>query len=312
MRTGISASRPNFFIIGAPKCGTSALAKYLSEHRQVYFSVPKEPFYWCFDFPKLAHEIGLSSLDDYLKLFSDAKEDQIAVGEGSTRYLRSEVAVKEIMNFNPASKFIIMIRNPIEVVQAYHMEQYYSCHESEKDFTVAWALQETRARGSHIPRGCREPKFLQYKEVVSFAEQIQRVYDNVPKDQVELVLFDDFKADARRVYQNVCRFIGVEQDGRTSFERVNSAHAHRYQWIAKLVLTPPAPLEKFVLRIRRRFWGQNSGLIPWIKSKLNRPIDGRVLPAEFMEQLQSELAPEIDKLETLVGRDLNEWRVSRR
>ena len=63
------------------------------------------------------------------------------VGEGSTRYLRSLNAVPNIIKFNPNAKFIAMLRNPLDVVQAFHMEQVYVLQEDQIDFAKAWKLQ---------------------------------------------------------------------------------------------------------------------------------------------------------------------------
>ena len=41
----------NLYLIGAPKCGTTTVAGWLGSHRDVYWSTPKEPYYWADDFP---------------------------------------------------------------------------------------------------------------------------------------------------------------------------------------------------------------------------------------------------------------------
>ena len=92
--------QPNLFIIGAPKCATSSLATYLAEHPAVFLSTPKEPFFWSEDYPELRNRFGMNSLDAYMKLFEPADGESI-IAEGSTNYLRSEVAVRNIMEFNP-------------------------------------------------------------------------------------------------------------------------------------------------------------------------------------------------------------------
>ena len=99
---------PDFFIIGAPKCGTTALAHYLSEHPQVCFSYPKEPYYWADDFPGIQRRFGIRSLEKYLQLFEPSSSIKTAFGEGSTIYLASSTAVDRILQFKPDAKFIVM------------------------------------------------------------------------------------------------------------------------------------------------------------------------------------------------------------
>jgi len=141
--------QPNFFIIGAPKCGTTALASYLSAHTDVFFSHPKEPTYFNQDFdekPRAAH-----NEKEYLHLFEQADGLKM-VGEGSTRYLSSNVAVKNIMKFNPQAKIIIMLRNPIDMYISLHSHCFYNLVEPEEDPEKAWRLQRERKNIQSTPR----------------------------------------------------------------------------------------------------------------------------------------------------------------
>ena len=160
---------PNLFIIGAPKCGTSALAQYLSEHPAVYFSDPKEPFFLSDDYPKLKDQHSLDGLEDYLSLFKDADpEIHAVIGEGSTNYLASKVAIEKAIGLNPNAKFIVMLRDPVEVAHAYHMEQLWARNEDVEDFESAWRLQEERRQGKFIPGNCVAQQFLQYRDLRYF------------------------------------------------------------------------------------------------------------------------------------------------
>ena len=300
--------KPNTFIIGAPKCGTSALAHYLSTHPNVFFSNPKEIFYWCKDFASLKHELGIKNIEDYLRLFRDADpERHLVIAEGSTRYLRSENAVRNLLEFNKDSKFIAMVRNPIELAHAYHMEQCYSMHEDIDDFGQAWRMQEQRKLGTNIPKGCREPAFLQYKEVASLGTQIKRLLETVPKEQVLVLVFDDLKTDVSGLYSETLEFLELPNDNKTEFEIVNSAHAHRYQWLAKLILTPPAPLEDAVLRMRRCLWEQRFPFVETIKARLNKKQQRTKIPDKLRLEMQDVFKEEIDLLSKLLDRDLSCW-----
>ena len=151
---------PNFFIIGAPKSGTTALSQYLKEHPNIFFSRVKEPHFFDLDTSKRLK----ADLPTYLSLFSEAEPDRHkAVGEGSTGYLFSKVAVSEILKFNPNSKFIVMLRNPVELVQAWHSEMYYEGVENISDFEGAWRLERKGAMAGAYPNlaGSRKSSFTQ-------------------------------------------------------------------------------------------------------------------------------------------------------
>ena len=87
-------ARPNFFIVGAPKCGTTALSHYLRQHPRIFFSLPKEPHYFATDLPRyrmVTHEPA------YLEYFRGAGPQHTAVGEGSVsvRSVHEHLAVQE-------------------------------------------------------------------------------------------------------------------------------------------------------------------------------------------------------------------------
>src|SRR5258708_5345567 len=132
---------PNFFIIGAPKCGTTALCKYLRENPRIFISTPKEPKYFDFD---LSYPVKMNR-EAYLALFSKADPRfQSAIGEASTSYLFSTRAVPEILKFNPGAKFIVMLRNPVELVQGWHNQCIIAGQEDILDFEEAWRAESER------------------------------------------------------------------------------------------------------------------------------------------------------------------------
>jgi hypothetical protein len=298
---------PNFFIIGAPKSGTSSLAQYLAEHEKIFFSRIKEPFYWCDDFARAGHEYNINSLSDYLALFNDSTEDHVAVGEGSTRYLRSKNAVKNIVEFNPDARFIIMLRNPVEVVQAYHMEQKYSLHEDVEDFEEAWRLQDKRKSGLCLPSYRSEPLFLQYGLVCKFAEQLELVYSNVNPDRVKVIIFDDFKTDTLSTYKETLSFLGVDYDGRQEFPVANSAHKHRFKFLASLILSPPKLLQPAINNFRTWLIHKRFPFVEAIKRGLNVRVSRKKISTELELELKEYFKNDIYRLSKILDRDLSHW-----
>ena len=119
--------RPNLFIVGAGKSGTTALYEYLNQHPAIFMSPVKEPHYFASDFYVKQSTSTFSRFTDehaYLRLFENAA-DEVWLGEASPSYLPSTVAASEIYKFNPASRIIIMLRNPIEAIYAaYHQFRF--------------------------------------------------------------------------------------------------------------------------------------------------------------------------------------------
>ncbi len=298
---------PSLFITGAPKSGTSALAAYLAKHPEVFFCQPKEPFYWSFDYPEMKRNLNLETLNDYLNLFAEATDQHTVTGEGSTNYLRSNCAIENILEFNPQAKMIAMLRNPVEVVHAYHSENLFAHWEDEPDFETAWRLQDDRLQGRRIPRGCPAMQLLQYREIASYSEQIERLFKLVPAHQRKVIIFDDFKSDTRAVFNQTVEFLDLPPFEMETFERVNAAHGHKSKLLAKLVLDPPAPLKPVVESLRhflRKFQG---GVIEKAKMAMRSKEQRKPMRPEFKSELETYFADDVEKLSSLLGRDLMHW-----
>lgn len=299
--------KPNLFIVGAPKCGTTALAAYLGEHPDIFISDIKEPHFFSDDLPGRQ---CVTTLDDYLALFAHGAGKKI-VGEGSVHYLFSTVAIANILAFNPAAKLVVMLRNPVEMVHSLHGEYLHGLNENETDFERAWALQESRARGMHLPPYGKDPVLLQYRRVASYSEHVARMMRHFPKEQIKIIIYDDFKHDTRRVYAEVLDFLGVPNDGRTDFNVINSSHAFRIKALGVLLWRKPMILRKTWSVFKTLFGldervGQAVG--NWLHGKNTVTRPRRPLSAEMKARLVKEFSDDISKLEALIGRDLSHWK----
>lgn len=305
--TANSGQMPNTFIIGAPKSGTTAMAQYLRDRADVFFCDPKEPAYFASDYPVLARHHSLHTLADYLALFAGADGRHPVVAEGSTTYLHSRVAVANILAFNPQARFVVMLRNPVEFAQAFHMEQSYVLNEDEPDFATAWRAQEARASGRQLPRRCRDPNKLQYGMIGRYGEQVRRLLATVPRESVLFIRYEDFRDDAGACYRRLLAFLGLPDDSRSEFPVVNSSHRQRSQTVAKLVLTPPKAIEPMVLKFRAFLRRNRFPLIEALKGKFRAGHRRQPLAPELRREMVAYFANDIRELETLLGWDLGNW-----
>lgn len=298
---------PNTFIVGAPKCGTSAMASYLNCHPNVFLPDVKEPFYWSSDYDRLRMRHGMTSLPTYLKLFQNVGPQHSVIAEGSTNYLASEVAIDQIVEAKPNAKFIVMLRNPVDVVHAFHSEILFSGIETEPDFETAWRLQTQRKLGEMLPAHCEAPQFLQYADVASYAPQLRRFFSLVEERNRKVIVFDDFAADTGQAFRDVLTFLELPDFQMESFEKVNASHDHRFKALSKLILNPPAPLRPVmdgVREVARKFKG---GLLDQAKLWLRKPFKRTPLTSEFRAELNRFFAQDIAETSELLGRDLTPW-----
>lgn len=222
---------PDFFILGAPKCGTTSLVHWLETHPQVFLSSVKEPHFFSTD---LANR-GVSSEAAYRRLFDVASSKKLAVGEASTWYLFSKDAVPNILRAVPEARFIVMTRDPVEMARSLHHHVVRQLHEDEPDFARAWALQTDRRAGHNIPRDCTEPAFLQYGAACSLGAQVARLLRHASADRVLHIPLEGLRDDPAHHYRGVLAFLGVRDDGRQSFGLSNPARGHRSRTLQRVL-----------------------------------------------------------------------------
>jgi hypothetical protein len=295
-------ARPNFFIIGAPKCGTSSLTEYLRPHPSIFLSV-KEPHYFDIDYAK-CEKLTLSF---YLSLFSKADPHiHKAIGEGSVSYLFSKVAVPEILKFNPDAKFIVMLRNPIDMIRSMHSFLYFQGVETVHDFEAAWRLEEGRRNGKSIPVTCWEPKQLFYSEWGKLGEQIERLFSTARRDNTKIILFDDFVANTRSIYEDLLAFLEVPADARQDFPVVNENREVRWPWLQQS-LGFSINYFRQLRSVSRLSLGFGKGWFQrlLLMNSISAPR-GPISPA-LCAELAGFFQADVAKLSRLLGRDLSHW-----
>lgn len=289
--------RPDFFILGAPKCGTTSLAAWLADHPKVFVSAVKEPHFFNTDGLR-----SITSSREFDALWVDVDDAAVAVGEASTHYLYSQEAVPRILAYNPRARFVVCVRNPVDMAPALHAERVWQGRETIRSFARAWALQDARRDGRHIPRTMRQdPERLQYGAYCKVGEQIARLYSYVPRHRVCVVVLEDMAADPKREYDRVVSFLGAQTDHRVEFPVHNRRKAVRSVWIAFGART---------LRDFQRTVGMTRGLglARRIRKLNSRPAQRASLSAAMRAELADYFRDDVETLGALLGRNLaRQW-----
>lgn len=290
-------THPNLFIIGAPKCGTTSLAAYLGKHHNVFVCDPKEPHHFSTD-------IDWNFTPDrsaYLDLFKSASDAHHVVCDASVWYLYSEVAVPAILEFNPAAKFIVMVRNPVDMVMSLHGEARLAGDEDIADVEAAWHAQPQR-RVQHQdmhPPYC--PSTQQYEAMASNGVLLKRLYERVDRSRVLVIVFDDFIQDTAGEYLRVLDFLGLPDDGCRDFPVHNAMKSLKWYRLNKLLVRTRSALLKIGINVHE------TGVIEFF-IWLSRAERSRRKPtAEFREMLAQAFTADVRLLEQLLQRDLSPW-----
>jgi hypothetical protein len=319
-RAASAASRPlpDFFIVGHPKCGTTALHQMLRQHPQIHMPL-KEPRFFAMELRSRFRRLGPGTLpltlEQYLALFDGARPGQL-LGEASPQYLRSDVAAGEIARVCPDARIIAILREPASFLRSFHIQALHNLNETEPDFAKALALEPARREGRKLPLLAQSPKALLYSEHVRYAEQLRRLYAAFPAEQVLVLIYDDFRSENEATVRRVLRFLDVDdsvtiEPVRTSqLPTVRSPSLYRLTRalaIARNKLTRGAPGANDEVGPSRRVLPgpRRAAALAW-RRVLFAPqpaVDER-----FMAELRVRLKPEVVAISDYLGRDLvAEW-----
>ena len=195
----------DFFIVGAPKAGTTSLYHYLSEHPQVEMSSQKEPDYFS---DKAIHQQGMyygknrvNTLDKYESLF--VQKEGVVYGEGSVSYLFYDNVAEDIKKYNPNAKIIIMLRNPIERAFSHYLMDYRLGLVSDSFENII--TKKSKHKNAHL-------FYQQYIEVSKYATQIQRYLDFFEKDSILFIDYDDFKKNVSETVDLTYNFLNISAE----------------------------------------------------------------------------------------------------
>lgn len=220
--------KPNMFIVGEGTSGTTALGFQLKQHPDIYFSEPKELYYFCKDYHEESDKFHKQRLffnirneEKYLSFFSDAKNEKI-IAEGTAAYFGSTIAAKEIYKFKRDAKIIIHLRNPVDYISSYHAALYKRGYEKIGDIKTAIEMEERRVSGYDIPKSIIVPSYLYYKKHLDYYTKLKRYWDLFPHENIFINIYEDYKSDNQKTLNNVTDFLGIDRFSPDIKQNINS------------------------------------------------------------------------------------------
>lgn len=291
---------PDFFIVGAPKCGTTALAAYLEQSENINFH-RKEIHYFGKD---LEFNRPRVNLDDYLAYSQSFPKDNL-LGDASVYYLFSKTAAKEIYDINPNAKIIICLRNPIDFVQSLHAQLVSNADENELDLETALELEESRLNGKNVPWYAHPVHALRYTEMAKFSGQVKRYLEIFPKENVKVVFLEELSKDANSVTQSVFSFLGMEPPSELSLNVVNPTTTVRFKWV-KVFHKTVLPADGRVRKIVPKFFLRPIDFI--LFRIMSKKATKRVMSQSLRLRLREKLSEDVLKLRSVLGNELSVWK----
>lgn len=304
--TVANATYPDTYVVGAPKAGTTSLSTWLSQRDEVHVCVPKEPFYWAFDYPRLSEHYGFSDRDTYLGLFDHelAKAAHRTV-DASTVYLYSDRAVPEILRARPDARFVVCLRNPVDLLISYHRTQVVALNEPESSFQRAWQRSVTGVGNAGDPL---DDKLLDYPRVGRLGAAARRMSELIPETQLHFVVFDDVAATPLDVWRQLMDFLDLAADPVPTFRAHNTSEKmFRSRAVRRLLHRPPSVLAEPVRRARQ--WARESDnvVVTRAKNLLWRREERPSVDSTLRQELTEFFGDDVKELSTLIDRDLTHW-----
>jgi hypothetical protein len=287
--------RPDLFIVGAPKCGTTSLYEYLRGHPQVFMSPDKEPRYFAPDMLTGLPDFELRYPQDeerYLRLFAGASDEK-RLGEASPHYLYSTQAPRLIHDFQPDARIVISLRNPASMLYSMHGGRVAKGLEDIVDFEAALAAERDRRAGRRIPKGS-SPLLVTYRERAYFSEHLPRWFDEFGRARVHVMIFEDFLRDPAGQFRDLLEFLDVDTSYEpASFRAHNEGHQPRSRRLRAVLdsaslrtatrrLLPDRLSDGLRRRVARPLRSLNRaptrrpGLEPGVRRRLEEEFEGEV------------------------------------
>lgn len=298
--------RPNFFLIGAAKCGTTSVANYLDQHTDIFVSKPKEPNFFSFEpgtkpscvgpadseqLYELLLKYSVTSPTDYEALFARAGKNH-AVGEASVRYLYESHTATRIAEYAPGAKLIVILRNPIDRMHShYHMNVRQ--HIEPETFADAVTAEDSRVESGW-------GWDWHYFRVGQYAEQLERYYQCFDRSQVLVLFHNDLQNQPLETMQAIFRHLQVNDKFEPNFaKRALVGHTPRWRGLRQ-VLRDENPIKTVAKRVVPR--PARKAFVRWTESKNRMAIPA--IDADLQQQLIASFAESNEHLAELLGRQL--------
>jgi hypothetical protein len=281
----------------------------LRAHPQIHMPV-KEP--WFFSRELIAGTppeapTRPQTLEAYCALFAQAGAGQL-IGEATPSYLRSRQAAASIAELRPDARIVAILREPAEFVRSFHLQSVQSHIETERDLRTALELEAPRLQGRELPPNSPRPEALQYRGHVRYVEQLRRYLDVFPREQVLIMIYDDFRAENQASVRRVLRFLGLTDSVAIRPSEANPSVQVRHAGLERLLRTVSlgdAPAAR-ALRATVKALTPATLRIKVLGRAQKQLVYGDPAPpdAALMEELRREFKGEVQALSEYLDRDL--------
>ena len=280
-------AKPNFFICGFPKCGTTTLYHWVKDHPSIFMPSVKEPF-----FENRNDKAQMTPISKYEILFQEASPMHKAIGDASTNLIYSAKAVQAACRYSPDCRFVVCLRDPVELAISFFNQRKVAGLEPSSSIDNAASVTEP----------VDFPNIFGTIDYINFAKQgfhLNSLINNVGSDRVMCIYLSDMQKEPDRIYMSLLNFLDIESVNKEEYRSFNQARSVRNFRLRRIERWVYGELERTV------------GVPDWLRKAahaLNRKPGRPPASPATRAWLRERLADDVVQLETLTGRDLTAWR----
>lgn len=294
---------PNFFIVGAAKCGTTSLASYLNQHPDIFIPDIKEPKFFSVEDNKFPHNgVGdktvdakvIKTWDEYEAIYKGAKDEK-AVGDASVDYLYFPKVAMRLYKYNPNSKIIIVLRDPVERAYSAYMHLVRDGRE-KMSFGEALNLENNRLNNNW-------EFFWDYTGVSMYSQQVKRYMELFDCNNIMILLFENFTKNPGETIKNIFKFLDVSDNINVATNKIHNVSGAPKHRVLHFLLNKPNVYKSIL-----KFF-----VPPSIRKQLNLHITKKNLVKSNMSDkeqkiLRDRLFDDVCVLQSLIKLDLSVWK----
>ena len=284
----------DFFIVGAPKAGTTSLYHYLAEHPQIEMSSQKEPDYFS---DTAIQEQGMyyrknriDTEEKYYSLFN-VESKNVIFGEASVSYLFYKSVAGDIKKYNANAKIIIILRNPIDRAFSHYLMDYRLGLVSD---TFDEIVNKTSNNNKvHL-------YYQQYIQISEYAKQIARYYQQFDEDKIMLIDYEDFKKDVGEIVKSVYTFLGINSEYKADINKKHNTFTMPKNNLIRYIYS-------FVFIRNMLTFLFPKSLVKSVRSILFKQNKKPKLSDETRKQLKQFFKEDIWELSQILNKDFSKW-----
>lgn len=266
--------KPNLFIIGAPKSGTTGFVESLRSHPEIFVPRNKEPRYFdahvFYDYPE---DYPIKNLDDYLSLYSSKEStNSLYRVDGSVFNMYSVDSIKQILAISPKAKFVVILRDPLEATKSMFLQRMKytdsTLREVSEDFNTCWQLMKSRKNNKNFPDMCRNKFIFRYDLIFSYELYLNKIVELVGKENIYLGSYELFLKQPDSFYSSIFTFLGLDKNFKIENKIKNKSYIVKNNTKNKLISKFSSSTKEFRSKL-----GLDGNRINFIKKVFKKDIE---------------------------------------